>query len=336
MTGLDAPLHPPTRVSRLWAYAPGLALCGVVALAAVAIASRYDAPVMLFALLIGMALSFLSDDPRVLPGIDLAASVLLKTGVALMGLTISVDTILSLGLPIVGTVLGLLAGTLLAGLAIGRLAGWGAPKSLIAAGAVAICGASAALALASALPEFRRKSDHVLTVIVIATGLSTLGMVFYPVLLAALDLTPRQTGVVLGASIHDVAQVIGAGFSVSDEVGQVATLTKMIRVASLPLVLLTVSLLMSRDPSRSRLRLPGFVVAFVALLAVANLLPVPPELTETAAHLSRGLFFVAVAGLGLKSDPQSILSTGRSTLIVIAVLTVLLLVAATLALVGAG
>lgn len=303
---------------------PGASICVVVCLAATAVASRYEAPVILFALLMGMVLSFVTEDARVRPGVQFCASTLLKAGVALMGLRISAETFMSLGPVVVFWTIGLLIFTLLFGTLIGRLLGWDAPKAIIAAGAIAICGASAALALSSVLPAFKEKSNHMLSVIMAVTGMSTLGMVFYPVILEHLPMSPTQIGIVLGMSIHDVAQVVGAGFTVSDEVGEVATLTKMIRVAFLPVVLLAVSFAIPSGTGGSRFKLPWFVVVFVILVVVSTLLPIPAMVKETATTASRAMFFVAVSGLGLLSNPKDILKSGRKTLTMTSVTTLVL------------
>ncbi|WP_186766484.1 YeiH family protein [Puniceibacterium confluentis] len=292
--------------------APGLAVAATVSLAAAGLAQRYDAPAMLFALLLGMALSFLAADGQIRPGLDFAGGTLLKTGVALLGLAVSVDTFRMLGITEVLGVVCLLAGSMAFGIWLGRRSGWSTEAAVVAAGAVSICGASAALAL-TALVQDRVSRTHTMAVIMIATGLSTLAMVFYPVILHALGLSDWQTGFVIGASIHDVAQVIGAGFSVSDAVGETATLTKMLRVALLPVVLLVVSLTLGRSRHGGRIALPWFVLAFVALFVLASAAPVPEAVRAGVSDLSRALFLVAIAGIGLLSNVQDLRHVGART-----------------------
>lgn len=308
------------RIEAVYCLMPGVFLSSVIALASLAIAERYDAPVMLFALLIGMTLSHLNEDTKLGPGLQFASSGLLKAGVAVLGLTISIHTFESMGLAAVFLIIALMAMTLLVGLILGMLLGWDAPKSAIAAGAVAICGASAALAISSVVDPDKRNNSHVLAVILVTTGMSTLAMVFYPVLLGRIHLDVLGTGFVLGASIHDVAQVIGAGFSVSDEVGQAATLTKMVRVAMLPVVLLVLSMSVGRRETgaRGRIHLPCFVLVFAGLFCIASVIDIPQTLSDGAKTLSRILFYVAVAAIGLNSKVQDITKAGRTTVIVIA------------------
>ena len=106
---------------------------------------------------------------------------------------------------------------------------------------MAICGASAALAISSVLPKSENhERDTVFTVIGV-TALSTIAMIIYPLIIALFHLDHAAIGVFLGGTIHDVAPLVGAGFSVSDETGNVATFTKLLRVAMLLPVVVTLS-----------------------------------------------------------------------------------------------
>jgi uncharacterized membrane protein YadS len=109
-------------------------------------------------------------------------------------------------------------------------------------GAVAICGASATLAIAAVIPHNDKTERNVLFTVVAVTTLSTVAMVLYPVLFGLLGIDDREIGFLIGATIHDVAQVVGAGYSVSDRAGDAATVVKLMRVAMLPVVLMAIVL----------------------------------------------------------------------------------------------
>ncbi len=206
-------------VSRLHLLLPGFVIAGLVALAASWLAEHYGAPVMLFALLLGMAVNFLSQDERCRPGIDFASRSVLRLGVALLGARITHAQVQSLG----GAALVLTAGavvlTMACGVLLARATRQSTAYGLLTGGSVAICGASAALAIASVLPRHAdHERDTVMTVVAV-TALSTVAMVLYPLVAAAAGFDARASGVFLGATIHDVAQVVGAGYSVSAEAG---------------------------------------------------------------------------------------------------------------------
>src|SRR3954469_18036925 len=98
-------------------YWPGLAVAGVVAIAATFLSSHYRASAMLFALLLGMALNFLAEEGRCLPGIQFASSIVLRTGVALLGVRITMDQVAALGWSTIALVVAGVAGTILLGVA---------------------------------------------------------------------------------------------------------------------------------------------------------------------------------------------------------------------------
>lgn len=114
---------------------------------------------------------------------------------------------------------------------------------LLGGGAVAICRVSAALAIAAVLPRGQRhKRDTTLAVIGV-TALSTIAMVVYPVIVGVMGINSHQTGIFLGATIHGVAQVVGAGYSMGKDAGNTATIVKLLSVAMLLPVFLVLSLM---------------------------------------------------------------------------------------------
>ena len=160
--------------------APGITLSAVVAVAAMALGAHYGAPVMLFALLLGMALNFLSAEGKAGPGIQFTARTLLRLGVALLGLRITVAQVAALGWSPVLMVLVSVAATIAVGMVLARLMGFRLFFGLLTGGAVAICGASAALALSAAMPQHPRKGQATLFTVIGVSTLSTLAMVLYP------------------------------------------------------------------------------------------------------------------------------------------------------------
>ena len=292
---------------------PGLAIAGLIALAASWLAEHYAAPVMLFALLLGMAVNFTGQDARCRPGIDFAARNVLRIGVALLGARITVGQISALGAETL-----LIAGS---GVAVTVTAGWALARALklsptfgvLTGGSVAICGASAALAISSVLPASPKREREVLLTVVGVTTLSTVAMVLYPVLAGLLGLSATDTGVFLGATIHDVAQVVGAGYSVSKETGDTATVVKLFRVALLLPVVVAVSMLFRGEPGSARKApplLPAFLVGFVALVAVNSAGVVPPELMDQLGAASRWCLVIAISALGAKTALGELLHVG--------------------------
>ncbi|WP_449041150.1 YeiH family protein [Paracoccus sp. (in: a-proteobacteria)] len=314
---------------RLRLLFPGLVSSLTVALAAKFVSEHYGAPVMLMALLLGMAFAFLAEPgARTEPGIEFASRRLLRFGVALLGLGITVQQIAAAGVEVVFVILAGVALTIAGGVVLARLSGRSLPFGLLAGGAVAICGASAALAIASVLPKTdpNHERDTIFTVIAV-TALSTLAMILYPIIGAALGLSDHAMGVFFGATIHDVAQVVGAGYSVSDEAGVTATFVKLLRVALLVPVVVGLSVVFGkgRAPGQPRgLPIPFFVIGFAALVLVGSANVIPPEATALLLELSRWCLIIAIAALGMKTSLKKLGEVGGGAIAMVCGLTVLL------------
>src|SRR3954463_6663316 len=221
---------------------PGFLVSVVVAVAARFLSDHYGAPAMLMALLLGIAFHFLAEEGRCVPGIAVSAKGVLRFGVALLGIRVSVELMASLGFGVICLVAAGVVLTILFGMLGARLLRRGWRFALLTGGAVAICGASAAMAIAAVLPKNEHSERNLIFTVLGVTVLSTIAMIVYPVISSVAGLGPLATGVFLGGTIHDVAQVVGAGFSISDVTGETATLVKLFRVTLLAPVVLSFSL----------------------------------------------------------------------------------------------
>jgi uncharacterized integral membrane protein (TIGR00698 family) len=297
----------------LRAAMPGLLLSATIALAVRFVSDRLGGPAMLYALLFGMAFNFLTEDERFASGIRFASRNILRVGVALLGLRITTGDVMDLGWPIVALILASVAATVLFGALIGRAFGLKGDQSVLSAGAVAICGASAALAIASVLPGHKDSERNTILTVAGVTALSTVAMVAYPVFVTYLNYDNATAGIFLGATIHDVAQVVGAGYIISDESGEISTLVKLIRVACLVPVVVTISLIMRRGRSPASADvplLPWFLVAFIVLVIVNSLGWVPAEAHTMLTPVSSWCLLTAVAALGVKTSLKALADVG--------------------------
>ncbi|MEO0487773.1 MAG: putative sulfate exporter family transporter [Pseudomonadota bacterium] len=303
---------------------PGIAVAVVVAICAQFLSEHYATPAMLLALLLGIALGFLGEEGKTVDGIGFAARTFLRLGVALLGVRISAQLMANLGLELIGLVVGAVVATIAFGLLVGPLFGHRWRFSLLTAGSVAICGASAAMAIAAVLPRDHRSEERLIFTVMGVTVLSTIAMIAYPILANTLGMNDFQAGVFLGASIHDVAQVVGAGYTISEEAGDAATLVKLFRVAMLAPVVLIASLLIRRysvledGVSRPPI-LPGFVIGFLVLAAASSTGLVPALVTSFLGEASRWFLLTAIAAVGMKSNLRSILSVGGAAIALIVV-----------------
>ncbi len=308
--------------------APGLSVAVLVAIAAQFLSDHYGAPAMLMAILIGLAFHFLSDDPRTGTGLDFASSTVLRIGVALLGLRVSIDMVAGLGpLPLVIVISGVVA-TILFGLALARLLNQTKAFGFLTGGSVAICGASAAMAIAAILPSSPDRERNLSFTVISVTLMSTLAMVLYPILASRLGLDAANSGLLLGATIHDVAQAAGAGFSVSPETGEIATLFKLIRVALLGPVIVVAALLLRRHGSPQGAKvpiLPGFVFAFLGLVMVNSTGVIPLGVVEAIKPLTSAALLTAIAAVGIKTSIPAVMRVGPNAVLTVLIETVFLL-----------
>ncbi len=295
---------------------PGTTLCLVVAMASTFVSDHYGGPVILYALLMGMAFNYLSGEGPCASGIQFSAKTVLRFGIAMLGARITVEQLMSLGITPIVIVLIAVPATIFFGFFLGRRLGLGRSQSLLTGSSVGICGASAALAVAAVLPQDKDAEKNLIFTVVCVTALSTVAMIAYPLIVTAFDLNEAASGVFLGATIHDVAQVVGAGYMMSDEIGDIATFTKLLRVSMLVPVVLIIALVASRwgDTTTSNkpsgFPLPGFLVAFIIIVTLNSGGFLVPEVSSAMVELSRWCLVVAMVGLGMKSSFKELAAMG--------------------------
>ncbi|WP_343862425.1 YeiH family protein [Aliiglaciecola litoralis] len=293
---------------------PGIGVSTLVGLAALFLSQHYDAPAMLFALLLGIALSFLYEDTHCKAGIEFTACHFLRIGVALLGLRIAFGDLAALGWTTALLLVVAIISTIGVGIVLAKTLGLQKRFGVLTGGAVGICGASAAMAIAAVMPESNHKDRDTSLTIIGVTSLSTVAMVLYPIIASALNLDETNTSIFLGGTIHDVAQVVGAGYSVSEQTGDLATLTKLVRVAFLmPVVLCTLLILrlnVDQVADSKPLIMPKFLIIFVILMTINSVIEIPAAITNAGAEISRYALVISITAIGMKSNLKSLLEVG--------------------------
>lgn len=307
---------------------PGLLLSLAVAIAALfaepamkaATGGRLALPAMVIALVIGIALHSLARREIFQPGITYAVKTLLRYAIALLGLRIAFADLAALGLGTATLVVLAMVATVASGFLLARLLDREAGYGALAGAACAICGASATLATATVVPDYKNKAVDIAFTVVMANAVSTLVMLAYPPLCIALGLSPQETGVMLGLTIHDMAQVVGAGYAVSEPAGNTAVIVKLFRVVLLLPMVLAIGYYLayrgSGEAGPAKVPVPIFALVFI-LLAIANSIlpgtalaatyaPVKAILTEA----SKWGLLIAIAALGLGTSVGAVLSIG--------------------------
>jgi uncharacterized integral membrane protein (TIGR00698 family) len=300
--------------TRSRALFPGVTVTLLVAASAAYLSAHLRASPMLFALLFGIWMNFLMT-PSCKPGIEFAAHDVLRVGVALLGTRITFEQIVQLGWhPIVLVIVSVVATILFSAIAA-RLVGFNTLFGFLTGGATAICGASAALALSASLPAHPAKEIATAFTIIGASVVSMVAMIAYPILARHLELSAVTSGVFIGGSIHEVAHVVGAGYSISRETGDIATIVKLTRVAMLVPVIACAAMLTRRtkssaEPSGRPPLLPWFAVAFVLLAGINSIGWIGGPLQTFTNDVSRWCLIVAMSAIGMKTQLKQIVAVG--------------------------
>ena len=329
--------------------APGIVLSGAVAVAAVAIApvvaKAVAIPAMVIALAIGIALNALADRPAFQPGIVFCVKNLLRWAVALLGLRIALGEIVALGLSTALVVVAAMVITVITGFLLARAFGQTDSYGALAGAGTAVCGASATLATATVLPSYPGKEADVAFVVVAVNALSTVAMVLYALICVWLGFSPQTTGAMLGATIHDVAQVVGAGYAVSEQVGDNAVIVKLFRVFLLLVVVLGIGAWFTRagrTAGHANIPVPVFAFVFLALCLFNSAVPalgigaIYAPVRDVLLEFSKWGLLFAIGALGLGTSIKAIAALGWRHVATVTGTTLVILVVVTGALVVTG
>ncbi|TCR66247.1 putative sulfate exporter family transporter [Bosea sp. BK604] len=311
------------------------------------IGAQVGIPSVVIALVLGMLLHPFANTPRFVPGMTFCVKKLLRWAIALLGLRIALGDIVALGLSTALLVVLAMTLTVASGFLLARWLGRERGTGALAGVATAVCGASAALATATVVPDYKGKSADVAFTVIAMNALSTLAMLGYPLICVWLGLNAQQTGILLGATIHDVAQVVGAGQSVSDDAANAAVIVKLFRVFMLLPAVLIVGWWLARDGHKvseeAKVPVPVFAIVFLGLCLLNSLLATQPALAGIYPPIRAGLLeasrwglLVAIAALGLGTSIAAMARLGWRHLVLVTGTSLVILVVVTGGLLALG
>ena len=298
------------------ALLPGIALAAAVT--AVAFALR-QLPVLaavsplLLAILVGMLVRNLFGTPsRADAGLAACLRRPLRLGIVLLGLQLTLLQVLSVRASGLAILVFAVGGTYLFTVAAGRLLGVDAGLAKLIGAGTAICGASAIVAANTVV---RDRDGGVPYALAVVTLYGTIAMFSYPLALQALGLSAHGYGLWVGASVHEVAQVVAAGFAGGQEAGHFATVAKLTRVLMLAPMVLLIGAGLRRSAGAAarptaRPPVPWFVFGFLAMVAIASTGLVPAPARAPLALATQVILAIALAAVGLETDLRRIAARG--------------------------
>lgn len=295
--------------------APGLALALAGAAAGFLVHELFPGvPVVLVAIALGLVIANVRGIPvAARPGLALASGTLLRVGIVLLGFELVLQDMLTLGgrglLVVVAVVVATFFGTRWAGARLGVSEG----LSLLVATGFSICGVSA---IAAARGVSDADEEEVTYAIALVTLCGSLAIVLLPALNRILGLSEHDYGVWVGASVHDIAQVVATSSAVGGVAVATAIVVKLTRVLLLGPLVAWIAWRKGRRTGVSPLRLvPPFVLAFVAAAALRSADLVPSALLPVLADTKTVLLALALFAVGARVEVRKLLAVGGRPLV---------------------
>lgn len=304
--------------SRALTFVPGIALTLFITFVGFAVHERFDAVSPLVAsLAIGVALGNLGAVPAVCaPGVKFSAKKVLRLGIVLLGSQLAVSQVVELGGAELAVVVVVVATTFLGTMWLGPRLGVSRPLSLLVATGFSICGASAVAAMEGVAEA---DEEEVTYAIALVTLCGSLAIVLLPALRNVVGLESAEMfGAWVGASVHDVAQVIATSSTGGDAAVHSATVVKLSRVVLLAPLVAMVSVWL-RTPragltSKSRTSkvtvVPIFVVGFIAMILVRTTGVLSSDVLSTVKTVEQWCLASALVGLGAEVRLTKLLRVG--------------------------
>ena len=304
--------------------------CAAFYLADTDIARRLSFSPLIIGILLGMlyANSLRNRLPETwVPGILFCSKQILRAGIVLYGFRLTFQSVAAIGTPAIGIDAIVVVGTILLGILLGRLLKMDSDLALLTSTGSAICGAAAVLGAEPVVKAEPHKTAVAVSTVVI---FGTISMFLYPALWRAgmLDLSPEQMGLYTGATLHEVAHVVGAGNAMGETIADSAVIVKMIRVMMLAPVLLVMGLMLARkrgSQKGTKITIPWFAFGFLAIIGFNSLNLLPATVVNGINSFDTFLLTMAMTALGTETSIEKFKRAGAKPFLLAALLYVWLL-----------
>ena len=239
------------------------------------------------------------------PGIQFCSKRILRLGIILYGFRLTLQDVTEVGIPAIIVDALMVTITICGGVMVGKWLKMDKEISLLTSVGAGICGAAAVLGAESALRVKPYKTAVAVSTVVI---FGTISMFLYPVLYrnGVFSISPELMGIFTGASVHEVAHVVGAGNAMGESVGSVAIIVKMIRVMMLVPVLLIISYTIARKASGSdapgKINTPWFAILFLVVIVLNSFIPLSDSIRNGINTFDTFLLTMAMTALGAETS----------------------------------
>lgn len=266
------------------------------------------------------------------PGIQFCTKRILRTGIILYGFKLTFQDVMQVGLSAILIDAIIVCGTIALGVFIGKMLKIDRDIALLTSCGSAICGAAAVLGVDGAIrPKPYKTAVAVATVVIFGT----LSMFLYPILYRAgiFSLPTDMMGLFTGATVHEVAHVVGAANAMGTEVSNTAIIVKMIRVMMLVPVLLIIAGSVARNVGKdnltdtdnaqngkAKITIPWFAILFLVVIGFNSLGLLPENVVAFINQLDTFLLTMAMAALGAETSIDKFKKAGFKPFLLAAIL----------------
>ena len=268
------------------------------------------------ALLFGIGINNFIQLPKTIdPGLTFTSGRMLELSIVCLAFSINYSSFIELGFASFGYILIAIFIVLI--LVVFFSKKFNCPSStgwLIGFG-TAICGSSAIAALA---PNISKEKEDIAVSMSVVNLYGSIGMILLPLILLQFPFKANQIGFVLGGSLHSVGNVVGAGYSISNEVGEASMTIKLARVALLSPALLFFNFLVNRNSMNSwkdYIKLPWYLIVFFSISLVGSFIQFPDVLIKNSEFLGKLVLTIAMAAIGLKVKFSTLINSGKKGLL---------------------
>lgn len=271
---------------------------------------------LILGLILGIAIkNVFSVSDRLAEGIHFCSKKVLRLAIVLLGFKISLMQLASLGYKPILLVVAVTFVTVVFAMIAAKKIGVPRSQAILIAGGVSICGASAVAAVNSVAKSDR---EDVAVSIGIVTLFGTVFMVLYPLLAKLLNMPSLVYSLWTGSSVHEVAQVVAAGFAVSAVAGTHAVVVKLARVLLIVPVTLGLairsSIKFNTPDSKLQIAVPWFVFFFLLMVVINSVISLPTSVISGILFANSFLMTAAMTALGLETSFASIRKLGLKPL----------------------
>jgi uncharacterized integral membrane protein (TIGR00698 family) len=299
----------------------GVSLSIIVSIVALGFSSFLPIGVVALSIITGIVIAnIIKFDKSYNSGITYSEKSILAFAITTLGINLDFSFLMSLGFQTLVLIILAMVVTIFSGIILGKIFNIDKKFALLLGIGNGVCGASAIGAVKGVIDP---KDEYVGISVAVVNILGTIGIFLLPAIALFFNLNDLNSGILVGNTLQAVGQAVASGFSISDEVGQSATIVKMTRVLLLSPILLILLFSCHKQNNEDTINklhifknIPIFIYGFIFFSILSSTGILPSNIKNIISHISHYALIIAMAGVGLKITFSSIKQNGKIALII--------------------